>query len=108
MLSELTASQIAEWEAFSELEPFGSLRDDLRAGMVGAVITNNIPFRGRGARAVRPADLFPSLRPSPTGRGQTREQIQAVLVHLTHAMGGRVVRAADLRREQEAKRAKKG
>src|SRR5262249_57721221 len=96
MLSELTASQIAEWEAFSELEPFGSLRDDLRAGMVGAVITNNIPFRGRGARAVRPADLFPSLRPSPTGRGQTPAHIHAPLAHLTHAIGGRAVRPAEL------------
>lgn len=98
MLSELTAAQIAEWEAFYELEPFGPLRDDLRAGLTAAAIANRIPRFSQGGKALRPEDLFPTLRSGT--RQQSREQLQRAMAGIAVAFGGQVVRAADLKREQ--------
>lgn len=34
------ASEFRDWQAFFEVEPFGQLRDDLRAGTIAATIAN--------------------------------------------------------------------
>lgn len=69
MLSELTASQFAEWEAFASIEPFGPLREEYRFGAIAATIANAAPFRGKNAKVFRPSDFSDPLaadRPAPT------------------------------------------
>lgn len=84
----MTAAQIAGWMAYAELEPFGPLRDDQRAATAACAVVNSIPFRGEGARVLRPADLFASLaRPS---KQQTVDEMAAVAVRHTLASGGTV------------------
>jgi hypothetical protein len=57
MLSEVTASELTEWQAYSEVEPWGPVVDDLRAGM-GAAATLNMN-RSRDADPIGPLELFP-------------------------------------------------
>lgn len=89
MLGELTAEQFNEWRAYSEIEPFGSLRDDYRAAQVGAAIVNNIPLRGAGARRVKPSDFFDTL--APKTRQSKREMIGAAHAFVA-SMGGSVIK----------------
>jgi len=51
---------IFEWLAYSQLEPFGPRREDLRAGVVAATVQNML--RGKGARALKATD-FLKVRP---------------------------------------------
>jgi hypothetical protein len=90
MLGEMTAEEFGGWRAFAELEPFGSLRDDYRAARCAALVANNIPLRGKGARALKPEDVFVTLSES---RRQSREEIAAHAKWLVAAMGGEIVEA---------------
>lgn len=50
--SRMTASELAEWEVFARLEPFGPAREDLRFGLIASMLST----KGR------PQDFFPNLR----------------------------------------------
>jgi hypothetical protein len=58
MLAEMTAHDLAEWEAFFSLEPWGAEADEHRAGVISATIAN--VNRRKGAAPFRPSDFFPS------------------------------------------------
>jgi hypothetical protein len=88
LLAGMTAAQLAGWAAFAELEPFGPLRDDQRAAAIACAIVNSIPFRGRGAKVLRPADIFQSL--GQPFKPQTAAQMAAFAHQTTLAMGGQV------------------
>jgi hypothetical protein len=61
MLSEITAEQLAELVAYSDLEPWGDERADLRAAIVASAVAN-VPanFWGKAGRA-RPKDFMPDF-----------------------------------------------
>jgi hypothetical protein len=88
MLAGMTAGQVAEWEAFFALEPWGGLRDDLRAGKVAAAVVNANPFRGGGA-ARMPSDFFPTLAEAqpPKARPGVR-QVQEKANNFFRLIGG--------------------
>ncbi|WP_439630895.1 phage tail assembly protein T [Gemmata sp.] len=52
----MSASELALWISYYELEPFGPVRDDLRAGVVASIAAASNGMR------VRPEEIFPSLR----------------------------------------------
>lgn len=62
LLSEIPAGELAEWQAFARMEPFGCEADDWRAG-IGAAVTHNMS-RAKGAAALLPHDFFPWAKPS--------------------------------------------
>jgi hypothetical protein len=73
----MTASQMAEWEAYFALEPWGGQQDDHRAGMVCASVTNTAI--GRQGKPRKPSDFFPTLAPprvKPTA-AELREKADA-------------------------------
>jgi hypothetical protein len=78
MLAGMTAGEMAEWEAFFALEPWGGLRDDLRAATVAATVANSAPFRGPG-KGRKPADFFATLAPprKRPGRAELAEKLNA-------------------------------
>jgi hypothetical protein len=57
MLDTLPSSEITEWLAFSQLEPFGGIVEDMRAGIAAATTVN--VNQGEGARTFGPLDFFP-------------------------------------------------
>ena len=68
------------WLAFAALEPFGPLRDDLRAGEIASAA-----FGAQGVR-VKPADVFATLRPRRAARAGGAETARAVLSRMCPAL----------------------
>lgn len=58
LLERIDAHELAEWVAYSQIEPFGPLREDHRAGSIAAAALN--PYTK--TRLV-PSDFFPELDP---------------------------------------------
>lgn len=67
MLAGVSSSQLAEWQAFWRVEPFGPLRDDWRWACLLAFLANM--FRGEGAEMMMPQDFMPML--DPTGETES-------------------------------------
>jgi hypothetical protein len=71
---EIGSSELTEWMAFFDIEPFGSLIDDIRAGVGPAVAINS--KREKGAETVGPLHFFPwhkpPVEPIPADTAETR------------------------------------
>jgi hypothetical protein len=59
LLSRSSSRELAEWNAYYGLEPFGEERADLRAGIVAATLAN--VFREKSAKAYKPVDFMPQF-----------------------------------------------
>jgi hypothetical protein len=86
----MSIDELAEWWAFYVIEPFGPIREDLRAGRITAMIANTIP-RERGSEPFSAEDFFPELQ----GRGgpkklQSKEEQIATLKMWAIVAGGDV------------------
>ena len=55
---EIDSREFAGWMAFSQLEPFGSEMEDLRAGIIASTVAN--VFGGKGTRH-KPRDYMPDF-----------------------------------------------
>lgn len=59
LLASMTSRQLAEWQAYFGIEPWGEDRADLRAGIVASTVAN---FAGKSLKddaKVTPADFMP-------------------------------------------------
>ena len=64
MLDEMTSSELAEWQAFDRIEPFGEQRADLRSAIVAATVASS--GTNRPKRAPKVADFLPFAdKPAP-------------------------------------------
>jgi hypothetical protein len=70
----MDAREFSEWQAFYMLEPWGSERSDLQAGIVASVIAN--VNRSKHARSYTPHDFMPKF--TRTARRQSNLEIQNV------------------------------
>ena len=61
MLERMSAAEMSEWQAYYTINPFGDVRDDLRAGIVASTIAN--ANRGKGQKPFAPADFMPDFTP---------------------------------------------
>lgn len=73
LLAEIDSAELAEWEAFYALEPFG--QDWLQTGMLAAVNANC--HGGNRGKPFAPEDFTPQLRQH---RAQTLEDFVAVFM----------------------------
>lgn len=105
MLAEMPAGLLTEWQAYSELEPFGPLRDDQRAGRIAANVANFAPFRGKDSKTFLPSDFFESLVPAMKPMTGTTLSDQAK--DLTHTMGGKVLTREQSRKLVQAEKDKR-
>ncbi len=65
---------MAEWDAYSRIEPFGQVRADIRAGIISAVIANS--NRTKKNRAYKYTDFMPNFDPPAR---QSWQQMQATI-----------------------------
>lgn len=78
---ELDSYELAEWQAFEILEPWGEKRADLRMGITSAVIANcNI---AKGKPKVSPTDFMPVFGPTPKQSPDTMKKLLMGLVEAT-------------------------
>ena len=81
LLDRCDSRELAEWEAYASIEPFGEERADLRAGIVAAAVANSNPYRGK---AWKPSDFMPKFeaqeprRQSPQEMQSAMRQIDAI------------------------------
>lgn len=57
----MSSSEVARWQAYERLEPWGEERGDLRNGILAALVANLT--RGQGQKAYGPADFMPDYEP---------------------------------------------
>lgn len=71
----LSSKQLTDWIAYSLLEPFGSRREDARAGTIAATVVNM--QKGKNAQSVSANDFFPEFTPSKEKEDQSKKAILA-------------------------------
>jgi hypothetical protein len=57
LLATVSSSELAEWEAFYAVEPFGPEQEEIRAGIIATLLANQ--WR---KHPVKIGQLFPSLK----------------------------------------------
>lgn len=62
MLRSISGLQLSEWMEFSQLEPFGEAREDLRMGILAASLINNLGMMWTGENpGATPEDFIPDF-----------------------------------------------
>jgi hypothetical protein len=79
--------KLARWMAYFELEPFGPIQEDLRAGMECSLLYNS--NRGKDSPAKAPEDFFPSLAPPEEVSERQDRAKQVWMMRLFTAMSKR-------------------
>lgn len=82
LLRRVTAEELQEWEAYSQLEPFGPPAEFWQAGIIASTLANL--HRKKGKKPFKPEDFMPRVFGRRRKREQTPEQM---LAHLK-ALGG--------------------
>ena len=59
LLARIDSRELSEWMAYYEVNPFGSVRDDLQAGIVASTIAN--VNRGKNDKSFTPSDFMPYM-----------------------------------------------
>lgn len=81
LLASLDAAELHDWVAYYAIDPWDEARNDLRAGMIAAVIAN---VNSRKKR-FKPSDFMPRYeQPKP----QTPADLKAMAMRWTAALGG--------------------
>ena len=75
--THIEASELQEWMAFFSIEPWGSVRDDYRAGVIAATLVN--VNGGKKGKKPAQADDFFNLYSKHSNRVQTNQQQIAIL-----------------------------
>lgn len=100
LLEDLTAFQLAEWEAFDKLDPIGSFRDDYRAAHICSTNTN-IAIHTNKSKKSKPVKLTTPLDFMPDWTGdlkalkhkkQSTEEMKSVLLGIAHTQNSKVKR----------------
>ena len=71
MLHRMSSRELAEWMAFSELEPFGGQQEDGRFGVIACLIASI--YRGKNSPVPSPGDFFTSLKVDGSEKPQQTE-----------------------------------
>lgn len=82
---ELTAKQLAEWEAYDRLDPIGRWRDDFQMAYLASTMTNlAISIHGKkGAKLTQVIDYMPKWdEEKQEYKVQTVEEMKSVLTSL--------------------------
>ena len=79
LLQSVTSADITEMQAFAELEPFGSLVDDMRIGQLCALLGNVYRDKKKRSKPFGASDYMPALaaelrRSTPPPPPMSKEQ----------------------------------
>lgn len=88
LLEQLDSVQISEWMAYANIEPFGSLAEDLRLGQTTAMIGNTHLKKGAKPFKAQDFSLCSSWRKDP-GSPQTLSEQKAVMLEFAKSINTR-------------------
>lgn len=74
LLEEIGNDELVEWQAYDRIDPFGSWRGDVQAGIVASVIVNAL--RGKNGQAAKPTDfVLKFVPPAPSDPQENARRI---------------------------------
>jgi len=76
LLARIDSRELSEWMAYYELNPFGSVRDDLQAGIVASTIAN--VNRGKNDKSFTPSDFMPYMDKPQQSEGDMQAVMDAL------------------------------
>mgnify|MGYP003139586721 CR=1 FL=1 len=76
LLARIDSRELSEWMAYYELNPFGSVRDDLQAGIVASTIAN--VNRGKNDKSFTPSDFMPYIDKPQQSEGDMQAVMDAL------------------------------
>jgi len=76
MLARIDSKELSEWMAYYELNPFGTVRDDLQAGIVASTIAN--VNRGKNDKSFTPSDFMPYMEKPQQSEGDMQAVMDAL------------------------------
>ena len=81
MYEQLTARQLAEWEAYNRVDPIGTERDDFRMAFLAMTITNVAigALGSKGAKMAKLEDFMP-IWDSKAKHEQSSDQMKNILM----------------------------
>jgi len=84
--TQIENSELMEWMAFFGLEPWGSVRDDYRAGLIAATLVN-VNGGKKGGKAAEAGDFFP-LYSRHSNRRQSNQQQMNIFKRISEFQNG--------------------
>jgi len=75
--NEIDSREFAQWQAFGQIEPFGEVRDDMRAAMIACTIAN--VFRGKNKAAYQLDRFMLKFNMSSTKNRQSPDDMKSML-----------------------------
>jgi len=75
MLARMDSREVAEWQAFYNLEPFGAKRKDLRAAIIASTNYNMLRRKGRPKSVT---DFIPDFTKGKTSQDALNKKIMDV------------------------------
>jgi len=91
LLARVSSRELSEWMAYAEIEPFGEVRADLRAGIIASTVANTARDPKKRRRPFQPREFMPRFeRPR---RQQTWQEQLHIVEMMNVAFGGRDLRA---------------
>jgi len=88
LLASTDSRELAEWEAYERLEPFGEQRADWRIAQVACILAN--VNRKKGAPAFKVDDFMLKTGAAPKTQQVSATDLAQQLKGITRAMGGRI------------------
>tara|TARA_Y100001951_G_C11255413_1_gene249052 strand:+ start:868 stop:1122 length:255 start_codon:yes stop_codon:yes gene_type:complete len=76
LLARIDSRELSEWMAYYELNPFGSVRDDLQAGIIASTIAN--VNRGKNDKSFAPSDFMPYMEKPQQSEGDMQAVMNAL------------------------------
>lgn len=76
LLARIDSKELSEWMAYYELNPFGTVRDDLQAGIIASTIAN--VNRGKNDKSFTPSDFMPYMDKPEQSEGDMQAVMDAL------------------------------
>ena len=76
---QMGSDELTEWQAFYQLEPWGDIRADFRAGIIASVLANS--HRGSHAPPFSPQDFMPFVEKPPVDIASNIRRFKAMFGH---------------------------
>lgn len=93
LLERADSRELAEWQAYYRLEPFGSERGDIQAGIVASTVANVNRDSKKRRKPYRPDDFMPKFDEAWQRQQEPAWQRMLRTVEtLNRAMGGKDLR----------------
>lgn len=87
LLNRMSCPELMKWIAFSNIEPFGEIRADIRAAMIATVMAN--AWRGKNQSPFKITDFVLTFGNKPE---QTMDEMKQILKSFTLAAGGKIIK----------------